>query len=341
MQSYNNKKKVLVFLNDPGSSNYIMSIILSEKFIFNWIVYTLDNSANLKHLKNNKIKYSKFFSLEEINHIIKKCNPDIILYGTGLLNYSEIIKKSAKKYDIKLIALFDHWTGYEKRITVKYCPDVILVLDDIAYKKCKTLINSSCYIFKINNYYLEGIRAKYNSTRKKETDFVVFISEPNIFYFKQEEPDLKYINLYEYDLLEEILYFFDNIIVRLHPKESNLKYFGFFSKFPKKNIKIINSYDEDLAITLSKSKLTIGVQSTALYISYLLGINTISIFPKRLKSAKVIDSHLTNIPIPKKYILDNLKDIDSVKFTKINSKNSHIKTHTLNEIVNFLLMERN
>ena len=91
---------------------------------------------------------------------------------------------------------------------------------------------------------------------------------------------------------------------------------------------MVNPYDENLGSTLSKSKLSIGFQSTALYLSYLLGINTISILPKK--------SLISNIPLPKKYILTNLSYIENLKFSNKKPEESNIRAVTFYESINLL-----
>ena len=315
-----NLKKILVFINDAGSSNYICSIISNESKFFNWSIYAVADSPGSKKLEYSQILYTKFFSLDEMSDIIKKQKPDIVLYSTGWLNFSSIVSDNAKKYNYKTVALIDHWVSYQKRFNSNAFPDAILVMDDIAYKKANKIFNSKSAIFKIKNYYLEEIKSDY-ALRERKKDHIVFLSEPEI----SDKDNLK---IFEYGLLKDILKMFDKVIVRLHPKESKNKYNDFIAKFPKANVSVVNLYDENLGSTLSKSKLSIGFQSTALYFSYLLGINTISILPKK--------SLISNIFLPKKYILTNLSHIKNLKFSNKKPEKSNIRAVTFYESINLL-----
>ena len=81
------------------------------------------------------------------------------------------------------------------------------------------------------------------------------------------------------------------------------------SKFPQANITVIESTDELLLETLSRSKLTIGLGSIVLYISYILGIKTISY---------VSNSGINpSLPLPKELILKDLKEIEDISFKEI------------------------
>lgn len=327
MNKHINQKKILVFINDAGASAYICSIILKEINDFNWKVYAISNSPASKELEKNKIFYKKFFSLDKINEIIQKENPNVVFYGTGWMNFSGVVKESTKKSNIKIFALIDHWVGYQLRFLKDCLPDVILVTDNVAKKKAESIFNSKVHIFQIKNYYLENIRYNYLLSNSKIKDRVVFISEPT--KVKQNVLDF---NKFEYDFLEDILKIFNKVIIRLHPTEHKEKYNEIISKFINKNIKVIEPYEESLATTLSKSKLTIGIESTALYTSYLLGIKTISYIPNKYKEP--------SIPLPKKYILTNLKKLKEINFSIPQQKKLNYKVKTFYEIVNLFLKKK-
>ena len=131
MNKHINQKKILVFINDAGASAYICSIILKEINDFNWKVYAISNSPASKELEKNKIFYKKFFSLDKINEIIQKENPNVVFYGTGWMNFSGVVKESTKKSNIKIFALIDHWVGYQLRFLKDCLPDVILVTGSV------------------------------------------------------------------------------------------------------------------------------------------------------------------------------------------------------------------
>jgi hypothetical protein len=152
-----NTKQILVFTNDAGASAYIASIISNESKLFNWTVYAISNSPATKELDNYNIPYNKFLLLNEVSEIIKKKKPDIVLYGTGWLNFNVIIKENSQKYNIKTIALIDHWANYKRRFSKNVLPDAIIVMDDAAQKIALDTFNSEVDIFKIKNYYLQNI----------------------------------------------------------------------------------------------------------------------------------------------------------------------------------------
>ena len=108
-------------------------------------------------------------------------------------------------------------------------------------------------------------------------------------------------------------------MIRLHPSERKDKYDELISNHKEKNIVKIDPYKESLGCTLSKSKLTIGINSYALYISYIFGVRTISCIPNSQANKA--------IPIPKKYILNTLDKIDKINFK--NDKNLMLNKNSL------------
>jgi len=323
-----NTKQILVFTNDAGASAYIASIISNESKIFNWTVYVISNSPATKELDNYNIPYNEFFLLNEISEIIKKKQPDIILYGTGWLNFNVIIKENSKKYNIKTIALIDNWVNYKRRFSKNVFPDAIIVMDDTAQKIALDTFNSKVPIFKITNYYLKDISYNYFLKKNNKKSFVVFISEPT----KVKKNHLDF-NAVEYDLLTDILRKFEKVIIRLHPTEPKNKYNKVISSYPKSVIKVVESNEEDLATTLSKSKLTIGIGSTALYISFLLGIKTISYIPNGYK--------LPTIPLPQKYYLNDLEDLSDIDFSNSIRENVNSGALSFHQMLNYFLRRKN
>ena len=125
-------------------------------------------------LESSQILYTKLFSLDEINDILKKKKPDIVLYGTGWLNFSSTLSDNAKKYNFKIVSLIDHWTSYNQRFHNNAFPDAILVMDDTAYKKANKIFKSKSIIFKIKNYYLDAVKSACDFGKKKR-DHIVFL----------------------------------------------------------------------------------------------------------------------------------------------------------------------
>jgi hypothetical protein len=285
----------------------------------------LEDSLASKIFKKYDIGFDFLTDLSGLTTIVKRDDPDIILYGTGWqVDFSNVVKKICSNSNIKSIALVDHWSNYKERFSEKSLPDAIVVMDDSANEIATKEFDNKVNVVQIKNYFMESIISEFYLIKNKTLDSVVFISEPTVV----NKIDL---NAYEYTLVENLLCFFDDIIIRLHPSENEDKYNTIISKFPKANVKVIKAHEEDLLITLSKSKLTIGLGSMALYISYLLKINTISC---------VLDSNIMpKIPIPKQYILNSLQDIENIEFTHTNKANLNNNETKFRHMIESVLKE--
>jgi len=296
-----NKEKILVISNDAGATEYISHLLLNEN-AHEWNVFALRNSLASVIFDKYNIEFSLLKKLDELYAVVEKNKPGIIFYGTGWqADFSSIVKGICDKYTIKSIALIDHWVNYKERFKKDSLPDTILVMDDIANNIAVKEFDSSVNIVQTKNYFIENIQSNYRNILNKKLNKIVFISEPTT----RDKMD---ITAYEYSVVEKLLHKYDDMIIRLHPTENIDKYNHIISKFSNSKVLVLSSYDEELVDTLSKSKLTIGFGSMALYISYLLGIDTISYMANR--------DFKPSIPIPSEYMLRDLNDLDNLNFIK-------------------------
>ncbi|EHP29042.1 hypothetical protein SMGD1_0515 [Sulfurimonas gotlandica GD1] len=302
----------MVVSNDAGATEYISHLMLNEKE-YEWNVYALEDSIASKIFKKYDIEFDSIFNLSELNNIVSKIQPNVIFYGTGWqVDFSNIVKNICMNTKIKSVALIDHWSNYKERFAKESLPDTIIVMDDLANKIAKKTFNNKVNIIQLKNHFIEYMISNFSLIEHKSLDSIVFLSQPTVV----NKVDL---DAYEYTLVETLLNFFDNIIIRLHPSENENKFNKIIAKYPKVIVKIVKPHEEDLLITLSQSKLTIGLSSMALYISCLLNIDTVSC---------VLNSGIKpNIPIPKKYVIKNLNDLKDIVFS-----HSNINHQSENEI---------
>ena len=300
-----NKLPIIVVLtNDAGATEYLAHLVIQEYHQANWRLFCLKESPASKIFQNLNLDYTLLDNMQDFNNI-SKC--DLIIYGTGWqVEFGKIVEKISSKYEIKSMALIDHWVNYKERFSCGFLPDYIITMDDIAFNLAHDIFSSDVKIIQLKNYFLEDIVSSFKLLKNKNSDFVVFISEPTSIVAKNNLGDSFAYGFTEYSVFSDLLKKFDEIIVRLHPADSLNKYSNLIEKYPNKNIVVVNPYQESLIETLSKSKLTIGFDGMALFISYFLRINTISYMPN--------SSRKLTIPIPKKYLIDNLLDLDTISF---------------------------
>jgi len=301
------KPKILVLSNDAGASEYIAHMILTEFERANWRVCALPDSPAYKIFTKCNLALTQMASIDCLYDIVKDQRPDLILYGTSWqINFQTAVEEIAEPYHIQSIALLDHWVNYKERFNHHIPPKHIMVMDDIAFALAKKSFGETINILQLKSYFLENMRASFNAVDQKQADSVVFISEPTSIIAKNNLGAEDGYGFTEYSVLEDLLTLFNEITLRLHPSDRSDKYNAIIQNHPNKKITVINPYDEELIETLRKSKLTIGFDGMALFISYYLGINTISYMPTGKRAL--------TIPMPSKYLIDDLNLLSDISF---------------------------
>jgi len=306
------KNKITIITNDAGGSEILLNLVLNEIDNFEFEIFTLKNSPASKLCTKYNLKNVNFNDLKELRILIIKSNPMYIIYGTGWqINFSSLVFDLSKEYNIKSIALLDHWTNYKQRFVNNCIPKNIFVTDLNAKKLARNYFPDK-NIIQIDNYYLTSLIKKYKHTDNK---YILFISEPTTTVAKKYFGKESAYGFTEYEVLEEILEKFDNILIRLHPSDEKNKYDYLVKKYFNKDIEIISSYSEGLVDTLSNSNLVIGFDGMALYISYILGIKTVSYMPNNKRKL--------SIPLPDNFLITKIDDISKIDFSMNEINNLH------------------
>jgi len=301
----NSLPTIVVLSNDAGASEYLAYLILGEFDKANWIIYTLDDSPASKIFKRLGLKQNILKQVEDFQYI-ERC--DLIIYGTGWqVEFGKYVQKVVDKYRISSVALIDHWVNYKERFRDGIFPKYILTMDKTAFDLAESIFeNEDIEILLLKNYFLQDTKRKFNSITKKTPDSVLFISEPTSTIAKKNLGSTDAYGFTEYSVLSDILEEFDSVIIRLHPSDNFNKYDDTLKRHINKNICIVNPYEETLVDTLSKSNLTIGFDGMAIFISYILGVKTVSYMPNSKRKL--------TIPIPKKYLINSLKELNFIDF---------------------------
>ncbi len=303
---------ISVVSNDAGATEYIAYLIKNHADI-NWIVFAMKDSPAAKIFTRLHVIYAV---LDDVNSI-KSFDKDIagcslFIYGTGgQISFNKIVNEICVKNSVKSMAVIDHWTNYKERFPNSILPDYIMVADDKAYSLSKNIFPSDVNIVQVKNYFLEEIKKEYTAKVSKITkSTVVFISEPTMAIAKINFQDENGYGFTEYSVVEDLLKIYDSITIRLHPADEKNKYDEIIKKFEDKDITIIIPEYENLIDTLCRSRLTIGFDGMALYISYILGMDTVSYMPN--------SDRILAIPIPKEYLTRNLDDLKKITIKPIN-----------------------
>jgi len=327
---YMNKlPQIVVLSNDAGATEYLAHMILNEYVNANWNIFVMKNSPAEKIFNSLDIRLTLFSSFDKLSKSILSIDADIIIYGTGWqVDFSKYVQDFSLKYKIKSVALIDHWVNYKERFKENSIPNNIIVMDNLAYQMAEENFSPKTKIFQLENFFFKKIKTSFNLIKNKSFDSILFISEPTSVIAKNNLGDENAYGFTEYTTLKDILDLFDDVIVRLHPSDEKNKYDEIIKNYSNKKITIVYPYDEELILSLSKSKLTIGFDGMALYLSYLLGIDTISYMPN--------SNRALTIPIPKSYLIKDLLKVDNIDFSHKNNVSldlNKISFHTMIETV--------
>lgn len=225
----------------------------------------------------------------DVDHLIDNC--ETILFGTSWqsnLEKGAILK--AKKNNIKVVVMLDHWVDYKPRLYYKnnfLLPDEIWVTDtyakNIAKKEFKGIV-----IKKKENYYLKEMVNKINKTEIEQTNKnkILFIGENTSEYLLERYND---INKWGYNEITSLNFLLENInqlkleeptlVIRPHPSENVNKYLFLINKFDYLNIKISNQ--SELSEDIKQSKIVVGAESMALVVALYAGKRVISSIPTK------------------------------------------------------------
>jgi len=292
-RSANKIWKILAVAQDPGGVEAILPVIkkLLKKSNVQLKIFT-EVKGGLIFIKEG-IKCSRVdnCSLKELDLEFKKINPDLTLTATSHgFSVEKKFLRLAKKYHISTVSIIDYWSNYWLRFvcegekkSVDYLPDKIIVVDALMKKQMIAEGFPSQRIKIFGNPHFETFTAgTYHRIEHKNSFIVLFISQPLRDIYKNDK-NFKYD---EHRVSADILRIFKKIkkgritiIIRPHPLEDSNKYFGLLKIIDDKiDIKIDDVSPIDKL--LKKADLVLGMSSSVLFRSSLMGIPTISYQPQ-------------------------------------------------------------
>ncbi|WP_024955475.1 hypothetical protein [Sulfurospirillum arcachonense] len=312
-------KKIAIFGHDAGGSELLIELLKASLHVGEFKVFCEKNSPcyNILKQKNltkylNLVEPSKKFVFQKLD----KLNPDMVLYSTGWQNHTEYHFLSyAKKHKIPSIAFLDNWTNYRERFGYpasnwkKKFPDYIATHDETSEKLASSFGLPN--LISIKNYALINQLENFKKTLIKQEDTLLFLSEPTAKVAKKTFNDPYYWGFDESNVFQSILkhkkeFNCDKIVVRLHPSDIADTYTNI-----EPNISISTaSLEEDIA----RAKVIIGIDSSVLYLAFLLGKKTIAFVPSTNR-----DFH---VPLPKANQICTLENLNMNSII-INKKNTN------------------
>lgn len=252
--------------------------------------------------------------------LIKKIQPKVVFV---VVSYTkETLIEVCKDLDIPVVEL-QHGTinhdhvgyNYPIGITKKTFPDFFFSFGDHWLKRVNLPISNNKNILHIGYPYMDSIKEKY-STLKKE-NIILFLSQGTI------GDELSKFAVEVSNSFKEY-----KVVYKLHPGEYN-QWKKIYPWLVDTNIDVVDSDNPPLYEIFSKSKIQVGVYSTALYEGLSFGLQT---FIYRKKGWQTLtDLTEQNLAIEIKDVSDLVSSIDSGKAKNVqNVINSIFKTDSLN-----------
>ena len=240
-------KKILFYARDPGSVNVTIPIInkLKCQSDFNLIVFAKEYAVARFEREGIGTEILLINSVEDAISVLNKENPDIVITGSSLDDYTERYLWKASEYlKIPSYAIMDQWIllgirfskydyrgieEYRSTLTHDYFPRRILVMDDVAKKRLIEDNVPEGNIIVTGQPHFDEVRRNYGLAEKKkklsDVKTIVFASEPKI-----KDGEVTHLGYSERSIFENILetvVFLSNkynfkysIIIRPHPREN-------------------------------------------------------------------------------------------------------------------------
>ena len=286
-------KKVILAYSDPAGFNIIGALI--DEFIANRKKHNIDFKVFTNHEGIINKEYSSFIeiisnSLSEVENEIDKFCPDKVFTATSMNIFEHLWRISSKKRKIRVESYVDHWTGIRKRfffLNRLVYPDKIFLINEEAKKiavsegipKEIISINNNPYYKKVKMFKPDKSKVEFLNDLKisNKQKILLYISD-NI----KETPyfnDLGFNELSIFENLMRSLIILDEsekiitknqiiILIKLHPREKENKYYDLIKKYKYQNVRIIRQYNS--LVLNYYSDIVVGTFSNMVIEAYIL-----------------------------------------------------------------------
>ncbi len=286
-------KKVILAYSDPAGFNIIGALI--DEFIANRKKHNIDFKVFTNHEGIINKEYSSFIeiisnSLSEVENEIDKFCPDKVFTATSMNIFEHLWRISSKKRKIRVESYVDHWTGIRKRfffLNRLVYPDKIFLINEEAKKIAESegipkeiiSINNNPYYKKVKMFKPDKSKVEFLNDLKisNKQKILLYISD-NI----KETPyfnDLGFNELSIFENLMRSLIILEEsekiitknqiiILIKLHPREKENKYYDLIKKYKYQNVRIIRQYNS--LVLNYYSDIVVGTFSNMVIEAYIL-----------------------------------------------------------------------
>lgn len=302
------QQTIITICGDPGGTNAVVPVIKHLRVGAKEKIYNFAYGNAITIFKKNQIPcipLAETSSLLDIQVLFREYQPSALITGTSM-NATNLEKKFltiAKALAVPSISILDFWANYSLRFSdtpgdLKFIPDVIAVMDELAYKEMVTEGFSPDNLIITGQPAFDGIaeykkRSKHRSFREirqkycvRENDlFVVFVSQPLSRFYGKDRTYPGFLGYTEKTVLNDLVRALDVIsdgssedivlLIRPHPKEKIADY----DMNKSSNIRIIIADQDDPRDLILASDLVAGMNTELLVEACYLGSIVISIQP--------------------------------------------------------------
>jgi len=256
-------------------------------------------------LKHNSLPYGSDYGKLSLvlTELLSRLRPSLVLTATSWAPSIETtLLDLAQRLGIPNLALLDFWANYSRRFHdetgKRLCsiPDYLAIMDEYAKQEMiaegfpqeRLFVTGQPAFDNLHSLAKGDAKANLRNQIKKAYGFpsdssvAVFFSQPISARYGNESSNSSYLGYTEYDALTLLL---DAVkrtsmplgcLVKLHPEEKLNKFDAIFEGFSAQKVAYAN---EDSGTLISVADAVLGMISTILVQSYLLGKHTISIQP--------------------------------------------------------------
>ncbi|MCX6723789.1 MAG: polysialyltransferase family glycosyltransferase [Candidatus Staskawiczbacteria bacterium] len=329
------EKKYIIFVAEQAGGIDVFFPVIERiqndgKFEFALFLGNKDiyEYAEKKGIKN--LHLSVGFSVQEVEDIIEKENPDLFITDTNNTELEDSLDKkiikASKDAGRPAISIVDSWINYGERFGKKleFIPDSILVIDGEMKGDLEKIGIPSDIIKIVGNPRFD----KFSDIKKtrEEKNLIVFYSQP----FSSK-------GMSEVDVFKDIVDVLDKrypekkIIIKFHPsREKDKDKYDSIIKDSKLSIEKLKGDVNADALT-QKAELIMGMHSMALFDAALMGKKVLSYQPGKDATSDTLRSNVYGWSVPVYKKEDILGVIESVLKGKVLSEKRQRTKYTKNK----------
>ncbi len=302
-------KKVMFFARDPGGANEIRPVYEKMKEKYQTLLYAKEFAFERFQDENLPVKELGTCggeTYEDILAFLKEMNPDAVITGTSLDDFTErYLWKAAETLHIKAFAILDQWVNlgirfsgcdysraeeYHRRREHPYLPYRILAMDELAKEQLLKDGVSEDKIALTGQPHFDMVRDQFRRARQVYDRMrwnVVFVSEPLRQDYDNNSEAESYWGFNEKSIFGSLYRSLEylaeanackiRLIIRPHPRENRKGWEQVIKEMGKDSVTLEMDTVNDSFSVIKSADLVCGMSSMFLLESIICGRSVVSI----------------------------------------------------------------